>query len=132
MLPADRDRDRAADSLRRHYLRGRLTVEELSERLELALGARSDRELGRAMRGLPAPWSASELRPLASNAGQAAKRTVLFLALAGFWCFLSLLLLIAFVAVLAAGGSGLEVLAVPLIWLVASWMVWRAWRTGAR
>jgi hypothetical protein len=132
MLPADRDRDRAADSLRRHYMRGRLTVEELSERLELALGARSDRDLGRAMRGLPAPWGPGERQTLAVTVGRAAKRTALFVALAGFWCFLSMLLLIAFIAVLAAGASGLEVLAVPVIWLVASWMTWRAWRTGAR
>ena len=60
-LPAEHDRNRAAASLRRHYLLGRLSVDELSDRLDLAFAARNQRELRQAFRGLPAPWSRSEL-----------------------------------------------------------------------
>jgi hypothetical protein len=130
-LPADSDRDRAAASLRRHYLRGRLSVEELSDRLDQAFGARSDHEIRGALRDLPAPWHRSELPELAATAGHVAKRTVQFAGLAALWCFLSMLLLIAFVVVVATNGSGVEAAGVLVIWLGATWVVRHAWRSGA-
>jgi hypothetical protein len=129
-VPPDFDRDRVAASLRRHYVRGRLTVEELADRLEVALGARSDGDLQTALHGLPAPWSRGELRPLAETAGRTARRAGLFLALAAFWSFLSLVLLVAFVAVVASDASGGVIVAVPLVWLLATALVWRAWQRG--
>ena len=104
-LPAEHDRNRAAASLRRHYLLGRLSVDELSDRLELAFAARSQRELRQAFRGLPAPWSRSELQPVIENTRHAARRTVQFAVLAGFWSVMSLMLLVAFIAVAAGGAS---------------------------
>ena len=61
-LIGDRERDRAALELRRHYLRGRLSVEELDRRVSLAVAARSSRDLGRALRDLPAPWRDAAFR----------------------------------------------------------------------
>jgi Flp pilus assembly protein TadB len=130
-IPLDYDRDRVAATLKRHYLRGRLTVDELSERLDVALGARSNRDLGAALRGLPAPWSRSELEPLARTATRSARRAGLFVGLTALWMFLSTVLLVAFVAVVATGGSGEAVAAVPLAWLLATWLVWRTWRRSA-
>lgn len=51
---SDADREQAVSSLREHLLAGRLTLEEFSERVELALGARFGRELARAQQDLPA------------------------------------------------------------------------------
>ena len=98
-LPAEHDRNRAAATLRRHYLLGRLSVEELSDRLDLAFAARSQRELRQAFRGLPSPWSRSELEPVIENTRYAARRTLQFTVLAGFWSVISLMLLVAFIAV---------------------------------
>ena len=52
-LIGDRDRDHAAARLKQHYLRGRLSLEELTERLEVALTARRDRDVRVALSGLP-------------------------------------------------------------------------------
>ena len=133
-LIADGDRDRASDALRGHYQRGRLTVDELAERLEVALSARTSRELRAAFRGLPSPWSPGELASTFEGAARAASRALLFLALAGVWSMASLFLLVAFVVVLAAGASATAQVVVPLLWIAVTYLVWRVWRrpVGAR
>ena len=133
-LIADGDRDRASDALRGHYQRGRLTVDELAERLEVALSARTSRELRAAFRGLPSPWSPGELASTFEGATRAASRVLLFLALAGVWSMASLFLLFAFVVVLAAGASAAAQVAVPVLWIAVSYLAWRAWKrpVGAR
>jgi hypothetical protein len=52
---ADADRERTASELGRHYAEGRLTAEELSDRLEVAYSARTLGELAAVVRDLPAP-----------------------------------------------------------------------------
>jgi hypothetical protein len=49
----DAERDAAMTALREHYAQGRLTHEELDERLELTLSARTGRELALAGADLP-------------------------------------------------------------------------------
>jgi hypothetical protein len=53
MRAADADRERVADLLRRHCASGRLTTEELEERLERAYGARTLGELASVSADLP-------------------------------------------------------------------------------
>lgn len=48
------DRERAIDSMRRHCSEGRLTLEELEERTDAALAARTRRELWDLLGDLPA------------------------------------------------------------------------------
>jgi hypothetical protein len=62
---ADQDRERAAAALRTHCGAGRLTVDELEERLEAAYAARTLGELDALMADLPAlqTWSAPASRP---------------------------------------------------------------------
>ncbi|HEX6856542.1 MAG TPA: DUF1707 domain-containing protein [Streptosporangiaceae bacterium] len=52
---SDADRDRVADALREHYAVGRLSADELDERLTTALGARTLGELNRVLTDLPGP-----------------------------------------------------------------------------
>ena len=130
-LVADRDRERASDSLRRHYLSGRLTLEEFSERIELALRARTTRDLRAARRGLPAPWAPSELAGVAEAAGQAARRVVLFCALAGLWTIVSFVLLTAFVVLAATDAPTEAQLTAPIVWAGVTYVLWRAWRRPA-
>lgn len=53
MLVSDAERDSAVERLQAHCQVGRLTLEELSERVGLALRARKAAELERALAGLP-------------------------------------------------------------------------------
>ncbi len=131
-LVADRDRDRVSASLRRHYERGRLTVEELAERMEVAVRARTDVELRAALRDLPAPWARAELAPVAAEAGRLATRALLFCALAAAWSVVSLVLLVVFLVVLAADVSAATELAVPLSWAALTFLLWRAWQKPRR
>jgi hypothetical protein len=52
---SDADRERAAARLREHFAEGRLSSEELDERLSAALGAKTAGELRRVMADLPGP-----------------------------------------------------------------------------
>jgi len=52
---SDEERERAAAELREHHVAGRLTLEELSGRLDEVYSARSRGELERVTRELPAP-----------------------------------------------------------------------------
>ena len=130
-LVADRDRDRASESLRQSYVSGRLTFEEFSERIELALRARTNRDLRAARRGLPAPWAPSELAGVTGAAGRAARRALLFCALVSLWSIVSFVLLTAFVVVVAVDASTGAQLTVPIVWAAATFLIWRAWRHSA-
>ncbi len=52
----DAERETAMAALREHYAQGRLTHEELDERLELVLSARTGRDLTAAFADLPGPY----------------------------------------------------------------------------
>jgi hypothetical protein len=71
---SDADRDRVAELLRDHFAAGRLTPEELDERLTATLSARTFGDLGRVLADLPEP--ATALRPAGRVPQQAAPRWV--------------------------------------------------------
>jgi hypothetical protein len=54
MRASDADRERTVEALRAHAAAGRLEPAELEERVEAALGARTDEELDRLTADLPA------------------------------------------------------------------------------
>lgn len=60
-LVSDAERDQAVVALREHLLVARLTLEEFSERVEVACQARIGHELALASDGLPAPASVQVL-----------------------------------------------------------------------
>ncbi len=70
---SDADREQAVISLRDHLLAGRLTLEEFSERVQGAYGARIGQELSRAQEGLPTAAGAdaigSRRKPIRVTAG---------------------------------------------------------------
>jgi uncharacterized membrane protein len=55
MRVSDADRDRVASALREHFAAGRLTPDELDERVSAALNAKTAGELRRVMADLPGP-----------------------------------------------------------------------------
>jgi hypothetical protein len=83
----DGERERTVESLREHYLRGRLSVEELTERLEVALNARRDRDVRVALTDLPGPsWhQAKRFRASLEETWSAARRTAFLVAVWMLW-----------------------------------------------
>ncbi len=69
---ADADRDRTVTQLREHVVEGRLTLDEFSERVGLALAARTRGDLVAAMADLPETAEATQSLP--EPAGTAAPR----------------------------------------------------------
>jgi Flp pilus assembly protein TadB len=122
VLLGDRERDRAALELRRHYSEGRLSADELAQRLETALRARNGAQLRSALKELPTAWSRVDVVRAARNAAILAGTVVV-------WMLWNAALLIAFVAWLAANGPSVGAFLVfPLVWAAASWLLWRTSR----
>ena len=122
VLVGDRERDRAANELARHYREGRLTADELAQRLETALRARNGAQLRSALKELPSTWSRVEVVRTARNAA-------IFAGTAVVWMLWNVAVLVAFVAWLAANGPSVgALLGFPLVWAAASWLLW----TGSR
>jgi hypothetical protein len=126
LLVGDRERDAAARSLRRHYVGGRLTVEELSARLDLVVRARSRRDLLAAVGDLPPRWlDAAELGRTARGIRRALALALLTIG----WLMLSLGLLVAFaLTAIAHGVTTADAIAFPVAWLVGTAVLWRAGR----
>jgi uncharacterized protein DUF1707 len=114
---SDADRERVTGRLREHFAEGRLTSEELDERISAALSAKTFGDLRGIMADLPAP---SPVRPDVKQAppwvyrpGFVARRGPRLLPLA-------IVFLIAAIAIPGAGWMFVAFLKVVLIvWLVA-------------
>jgi uncharacterized protein DUF1707 len=128
-LIGDHDRERAAARLKQHYLRGRLSLEELTERLEVALTARREGDVRVALNGLPA----AGLRSGLDEAWRAARRTAFVVAVWSLWWAASLVLLIGYVASVVAQGLSLTIAAVfAALWLLCTLSAKRVARRGPR
>jgi hypothetical protein len=129
-LIGDRERERTAALLRGHYLQGRLSIEEFSERLQVALAARRASELQLALTELPPRWRELETigRP-ALVVARAAGRATALLALLCVWCLTTLLLMIAVaLSLLLDGPSATTLIAAPGLWLLCTYLLGRAAR----
>jgi hypothetical protein len=123
-LVSDRDREAATVELRSHYASGRLSLSELTERLQIALTARRRSDLAAALRELP--WrDRRDLHRLGrevSARGTGLIRRAFFLAkvVAG-WAVVNVFLLVAFATVAALHGlSLLEASLLPVAWIVTT------------
>jgi uncharacterized protein DUF1707 len=111
----DADRERAADELTRHCTAGRLTPEELSERLDTVLGARTLGELAAVHRDLPA------LAPAANPKRRVPRRRLA--AIAGALSMLILAALGAGMLEWAAQEAGAAVVVLLLLLVVGALVV---------
>jgi Domain of unknown function (DUF1707)/Cell wall-active antibiotics response 4TMS YvqF len=73
---SDLEREETVRSLRDELAAGRLTLEEFSERVDVAYGARTAAELVRAREHLPAPPAAGRRRPPARLSGAVLGRAI--------------------------------------------------------
>ena len=129
VLVGDHERDRAANELQRHYREGRISTDELAQRLETALRARDAGQLRSALSELPGAWrgDSEALRQALRSPGRALRNAAILAGTAALWIFWSIGMLVAFVAWLAANGPSLAALLVfPLLWFAASWLLWNA------
>lgn len=128
LLVGDPERDRAAHELQRHYREGRLSLDELGQRLETALRARNAGQLRRALKELPGTerWAAPEaVRQALRSPARSLRNAAILAGTAVVWLFWSVGMLAAFVAWLAANGPSLGALVVfPLLWFGVSWLLW--------
>jgi Flp pilus assembly protein TadB len=125
-LVGDPERDRTAHELKRHYREGRISVEELAERLETALHARNGMQLRSALSELPGRWATPDaVREGLRSPAKAIRNAAILVGTAMLWLFWSVGMLAAFVAWLAANGPSLGALVVfPLLWFGVSWLLW--------
>lgn len=131
MLAGDSERERAAATLREHFVRGRLTVEELSSRLERVLAARSRADLRAALAGLPAFPDLRELAAQGRVVRQAALRVTALVVFTGAYVVFSLsLLFVLGLTILFQGASDPTLLAFLVVWLVPTYLVSRLWHHG--
>ncbi|HEY2372923.1 MAG TPA: DUF1707 domain-containing protein [Gaiellaceae bacterium] len=121
-----RDREGAADALRRHFVVGRLSLDDFADRVRLALQARDSRELRRSLSGLPPIWrDGDELRRFAL----AAKRRAVMFAVSIVWLFATFVLLIAFAAdTFAHGPTIADVVGYSTAWVIVTALAWRVRR----
>jgi Domain of unknown function (DUF1707) len=133
-LVGDRERENAAACLQHHFVRGRISLEELGTRIELALHARTRSDLRVALRGLPAQWHRSN-ELLTAGAGVVHKcvRLLAFFARATAWAICSFALATPFVVTLLALGPSVIVATVFFaLWGMMSFILWRPWFRSRR
>ncbi|HEY3578308.1 MAG TPA: DUF1707 domain-containing protein [Gaiellaceae bacterium] len=124
VLVGDRERDRTAGELQRHYREGRLSLDELTQRLETALRASNGAQLRSALNELPSTGPEA-LREAFRSPGRALRNAAILAGTALAWLFWSIGMLAAFVAWMASNGPSLNSLLVfPLLWFGVSWLLW--------
>ena len=128
-MVGDRDRERIISTLREHYARGRLTLEEFSARSDLVFASRSYGELRTALRGLPVRLGGTDLVEIGDAVARAAVRGVVLFAATCAYVVFSLTLALVLVLTLVLHGATASVLLVFLaVWAIPSYLVSRMWR----
>ena len=129
-LIGDRERERAAAFLKHCYVQGRISLEELAERLDVALSARRDSDMRVALADLPGTWRGQTAIAQGLESLSQGVRRVAFLVLVwSLWWAASVVLLIGFVAsVVATGLSLVNAIAFPAVWLACTFAARRVAR----
>ena len=128
-MVGDRDRDRILSTLREHYARGRLTLEEFSARSDLVLASRTYGELRAALRGLPVRLGGADLAEIGDAVARVAVRGAVLFAVTCAYAVFSLTLALVLVLTLVLHGATASVLLVFFaVWAIPSYLVSRMWR----
>jgi hypothetical protein len=130
----DRDRELATVALRRHFVAGRLSLSELSDRVDVTLRARSRADLDRAMRGLPLVWEdlPAGVHVAAHKLRRIVRRAALLFALVGLWLIVSFALALALGVALVAGAPPSTAVGAYLVgFALMSFACWGLWRHRA-
>jgi len=128
MFAGDQDRERAAASLREHYVRGRLSVEELSSRTGRVFSARSRSDIRTALAGLPLLPEAFGVVGYGRIAQVALRSAILFAVTAAYVVFSFTLALALALTLVFAGASVTTLLGFLIAWLIPTYLLTRLWR----
>jgi hypothetical protein len=128
MFAGDQDRERAAASLREHYVRGRLSVEELSSRTGRVFSARSRSDIRTALAGLPLLPEAFGVVGYGRIAQVALRGAILFAITAAYVVFSFTLALALALTLVFAGASVTTLLGFLIAWLIPTYLLTRLWR----
>jgi Domain of unknown function (DUF1707) len=132
MLAGDRDRERATAALQEHYVGGRLTLEELSDRTGRVLAARSRGEIRRAFSDLPLFGEPGELAARGRLLVQSVARGAMLVVFTGAYLVFSFMLLLVFaLTLLLNGASGTALVGFLVVWLVPTYLLSRLWHRPA-
>ena len=132
MLAGDSDRERATAALQEHYVGGRLTLEEFSDRAGRVLAARSRAEIRRALSDLPVFADPGELAARGRSLVQSVARGAMLVVFTGAYLVFSfLLLLVLGLTLILNGTSGTALVGFLLVWLVPTYLLSRLWRRAA-
>jgi hypothetical protein len=133
MYAADDERERAAARLREQYVRGRLTIDELSDRTGRVFASRSRSDIRTALAGLPLLPDAWVLTSQGRSFVQVAARGAMLLFFTSVYViFTCTLLLIFALTMLFNGATGVTLLAFLVVWLVPTYLLTRLWRRKAK
>lgn len=128
-MVGDRDRERILSTLREHYARGRLTLDEFSARSDLVFASRSYGELRAALRGLPVRLGGADLAEIGDAVARVAVRGAVLFAVTCAYVVFSLTLALVLVLTLVLHGATASVLLVFFaVWAIPSYLVSRMWR----
>ena len=133
MRVGDRDREQVATALRRHFVQGRLSTDELEERIGATVHARTRRDLAAAMAGLPLGWEdlPGGVQTAARRVRRGVGRVRFFFALARAWLKVNVGLAAACgVALVVGAPPGTTVGAAVAAWALACLVFWHVWRRG--
>jgi hypothetical protein len=129
VFAGDRDREAATAVLREHYVGGRLTLDEVTERIGRVLTARSQAELRGALTGLPGFPEPGDLAARGRTVARTALRGAALVVFTGAYLMFSMTLLLVFaLTLLLQGASGSMLLGFLLVWLVPTYLLTRLWR----
>jgi hypothetical protein len=128
MFAGDQDRERAAASLREHYVRGRLSVEELSSRTGRVFSARSRSDIRTALAGLPLLPEAFGVVGYGRIAQVAVRGAILFAVTAAYVVYSFTLALALALTVVFGGASVTTLLGFLIAWLIPTYLLTRLWR----
>ena len=133
MLAGDTDRERVEVALREHYVGGRLTLEEFTDRAGRVLAARSRAELRGALSGLPALPDVDDIAtPIRSAARVAIRGALLVVATGAYLVFSVVLLLVLGLALLFGAASAVVLVAFLAVWLLPTILLTRLWHAHPR
>jgi hypothetical protein len=129
VIAGDQDRERAAATLREHYARGRLTVDELSSRVARVMSARSRSEIRTALAGLPLLPDALGFAAY----GRSFARGAMLVFFTGAYLLFSFTLLLVFaLTMLIHGATTTTLVGFLVVWLVPTYLLTRLWRRKAK
>jgi Flp pilus assembly protein TadB len=131
MLAGDRDRERATAALQEHYVGGRLTLQELSDRTGRVMAARSRAEIRRALSDLPLADPGELAARARSLVESVARGAMLVLFTGAYLVFTFVLLLVFALTLILNGASGTALVGFLLVWLIPTYLLSRLWHRPA-